>query len=135
MCFSMAPNKTSFNETFAAAGDCCADLFCRRSSNTERRSLLHEDYNYKMRTWCASTKRAFKKFLQLLTVPKCRPLIRHFNSHHPSKKTSQFQYDPVSYALNFDGGSFNHRDEATFHSFSARFASPISRTTVLLLNH
>ncbi|KAH9297187.1 hypothetical protein KI387_028869 [Taxus chinensis] len=40
-------------------------------------------------------------------------------------KSRRFQYDPLSYALNFDDGSVDE-DEHSLRAFSARFARPIA---------
>ncbi|KAH9297185.1 hypothetical protein KI387_028867 [Taxus chinensis] len=41
-------------------------------------------------------------------------------------KSGRFQYDPLSYALNFDDGTVDE-DEHSLRAFSARFACPIAK--------
>lgn len=43
-----------------------------------------------------------------------------------STKSARFQYDPLSYSLNFDDGS-RQEDENGYRGFSARFAAPIPK--------
>ncbi|KAM7477204.1 hypothetical protein LguiB_024447 [Lonicera macranthoides] len=47
----------------------------------------------------------------------------HHHHHHRRYSSENFKYDPLSYALNFENGSYD--DEARFRNFSSRLpASP-----------
>lgn len=63
---------------------------------------------------------------ELLAGPRWKTFIRRFNknSRHVGGSTRlgvRFQYDPLSYALNFDE---NPDADAGFRDFSSRFAAP-----------
>lgn len=81
--------------------------------------------------WWSRGLRALKKireWSEIVAGPRWKTFIRRFNrnraSNSNSKRTPKYQYDPLSYALNFDeghNGDFN--DEATFRNFSTRYAA------------
>ncbi|PSS13913.1 Interleukin-2 receptor subunit beta like [Actinidia chinensis var. chinensis] len=55
---------------------------------------------------------------------KCRHRIHRIGRHHHHwrhSSSSNFRYDPLSYALNFDD---SHLDEAPLRNFSARVPTP-----------
>lgn len=71
---------------------------------------------------------AFKKvreWSELVAGPKWKTFIRRCSKNRP--KPGKFQYDPLSYALNFDEGhgqNGNLEDEdRVFRDFSSRYAS------------
>ncbi|QHN82891.1 hypothetical protein HN51_059479 [Arachis hypogaea] len=41
------------------------------------------------------------------------------------RRRMQFQYDPKSYALNFDDGMIENEDDGAYLDFSARYACPL----------
>lgn len=74
-----------------------------------------------------------------MVAPRWKTLIQRFrrkkNNQHPSvdggwrtRSAARFQYDPMSYALNFDegpeDGSPNGAAQLGYRDFSARFAAP-----------
>lgn len=81
--------------------------------------------------------RAFKKlreWSEIVAGPKWKTFIRRFNRSRSGGgggsggRHGKFQYDPLSYSLNFDegpghNGSLDDDDFSGFRNFSTRFAS------------
>ncbi|KAJ4973900.1 hypothetical protein NE237_007074 [Protea cynaroides] len=78
-----------------------------------------------------------REWSEIVAGPRWKTFIRRFNKKNNrggggsvAWKTGKFQYDPLSYALNFDEGQGQngHSDEDVFfRDFSSRYASiPIS---------
>ncbi|KAI3701554.1 hypothetical protein L6452_26730 [Arctium lappa] len=82
-------------------------------------------------SWLMIRFKRLKELSELVAGPKWKNFIRKF-SKKPKKGNSQFQYDPESYALNFNddcgGGGGDGDDDFLSRSFSTRFA-PHSRST------
>ncbi|PWA82136.1 hypothetical protein CTI12_AA177610 [Artemisia annua] len=70
-------------------------------------------------SWLMSRFMRLKEFSEFVAGPKWKNFIRKF-SKKPRKGNSSFQYDPQSYALNFNGDS--NDDDLLPRSFSTRFA-------------
>ncbi|KAG5018601.1 hypothetical protein AAZX31_06G062700 [Glycine max] len=72
--------------------------------------------------------RAMKVLSEILVWPKksfsLRRLRTCISEAKEMKRKMQFQYDPKSYALNFDDGSIEE-DDGVFLDFSARYACPL----------
>ncbi|KAJ9163724.1 hypothetical protein P3X46_023359 [Hevea brasiliensis] len=123
---------------------CCFCFPCfgsRRSSSVGlawweriRSSRRHSDDN----PWWHTGVRAIKKireWSEIVAGPKWKTFIRRFNRSRSSGngRHGKFQYDPLSYALNFDEGpgqssNFDEEDDyGGFHDFSSRYAS-VSRS-------
>ncbi|KAA8535279.1 hypothetical protein F0562_030282 [Nyssa sinensis] len=97
-----------YEETFSAGGCGCFRLFCckrRQSNGGESRCLLPQKGGHK-ETWLAKELKKAKEVSELVAGPKWKNLIRKVSKCFNKKKSSrtQFQYDPHSYALNFDDG-------------------------------
>lgn len=77
--------------------------------------------------WWSRGLRALKKireWSEIVAGPRWKTFIRRFNQNRASKRTPKYQYDPLSYALNFDeghNGDFN--DDAALRNFSTRYAA------------
>nr|GLL26694.1 uncharacterized protein LOC109158099 [Ipomoea trifida] len=77
-------------------------------------------------TWLCKSVKAFKKvreWSELVAGPKWKTFIRRFNKNR--SKTGKFQYDPLSYALNFDNGPDHNgdsEDSVAYPDFSSRYA-------------
>lgn len=69
-----------------------------------------------------------REWSELVAGPKWKTFIRRFNKNR--SKTNKFNYDPMSYSLNFDDGpgvNDQSEDDSLFRDFSSRFASiPVS---------
>ncbi|KAM1009454.1 hypothetical protein ACFX13_045750 [Malus domestica] len=66
-----------------------------------------------------------REWSELLAGPKWKTFIRRFNKNNP-RRSVKFQYDPMSYALNFDEGpgqNGNLSDDYLYKDFSCRYAS------------
>ncbi|GKV18898.1 hypothetical protein SLEP1_g29219 [Rubroshorea leprosula] len=88
--------------------------------------------------------RAFKKireWSEIVAGPRWKTFIRRFNRNRSgggsgSNRNGKFQYDPLSYALNFDEGpgqigNFDEDEEhGGFHAFSTRYAAVPGSATV-----
>ncbi|KAD4180116.1 hypothetical protein E3N88_28707 [Mikania micrantha] len=72
--------------------------------------------------WLMKQFKNMKEFLELAAGPRWKNFIRRF-SKKPRKANSPFQYDPESYALNFNDGGGGGEDDSVSCSFSTRFAS------------
>ncbi|KAA0055216.1 hypothetical protein IC582_029748 [Cucumis melo] len=87
--------------------------------------------------WWTGGIRSLKKlreWSEIVAGPRWKTFIRRFNRNRPATvKLGKFQYDPISYALNFDEGhnngdvDFEGNHEYTggggFQNFSDRFAA------------
>ncbi|KDP33548.1 hypothetical protein JCGZ_07119 [Jatropha curcas] len=117
------------------SSSCCCCFYLKRNSNGSRRYLLgrkQEEIDNK-ESWVVEKAKKVKEISEVLAGPKWKNFIRRCSSVHGygfcSKKTSkmQYQYDPQSYALNFDDG-IDKELEDSFPGFSARYATPLGRT-------
>ncbi|XP_071726819.1 uncharacterized protein [Rutidosis leptorrhynchoides] len=82
-------------------------------------------------SWFMNRFKTLKEFSELVAGPRWKNFIRKF-SKKPRKGNSPFQYDPESYALNFNnsnGGINGDDDDMLPSSFSTRFA-PHSRSSM-----
>lgn len=112
---------------------CC---FCFPRFNCRRSSTVGlswwEQIQSQNRWWtpAVTALQRVREWSEIVAGPKWKTFIRRFNrnrsntntSHHPHGK---FQYDPLSYSLNFEGnGNFDHDDDFSgFRDFSTRYAS------------
>ncbi|KAJ7956263.1 NHL domain protein [Quillaja saponaria] len=82
--------------------------------------------------WWSRGVKAFKKireWSELVAGPKWKTFIRRFNRNRSggTGRHGKFQYDPLSYALNFDEGprenaNFDGEEYDGFRNFSTRYA-------------
>ncbi|WCJ36048.1 hypothetical protein M5689_017270 [Euphorbia peplus] len=104
----------------SSSGSAWWDRFRSSSSSTPQ---SHDD------PWWSRGVRTFKKireWSEIVAGPKWKTFIRRFNRN--KTRHGQFQYDPLSYALNFDeggqSGEFNEEDDyGGFRDFSSRYAA------------
>ncbi|KAJ0965428.1 hypothetical protein J5N97_026566 [Dioscorea zingiberensis] len=79
--------------------------------------------------WWAKPFLKVREWSELVAGPRWKTFIRRFRrSSKLGRMASSFQYDPLSYALNFDDGAGHHDDDgqeedAGFRDFSSRFAA------------
>lgn len=124
---------------FANRGGCCCWFPCfgsRRPANTiwERIASTPEEEAESTswtREWMGKGIKTFKKvreWSELVAGPKWKTFIRRFNKSRGSKSGGKYNYDPSSYALNFDDGPGQYGlivedDDRSFRDFSSRYAS------------
>ncbi|KAK7330464.1 hypothetical protein VNO77_24658 [Canavalia gladiata] len=117
----------------------CSLLFCfgprRRSSWWERVRSTSWSQSQPAPTgdrWWSRGLRALKKlreWSEIVAGPRWKTFIRRFNRNRNSKRIAKFQYDPLSYALNFDEGQNGDLyDEASLRNFSTRYAAVSARS-------
>ncbi|CAJ2664391.1 hypothetical protein L195_g038054 [Trifolium pratense] len=78
--------------------------------------------------WWSRGLKALKKlrdWSEIVAGPRWKTFIRKFNHHRSSRRmaNSKYQYDPSSYALNFDEGQNEFSHDEGFHNFSTRYAA------------
>ncbi|CAN4082476.1 unnamed protein product [Withania somnifera] len=109
---------------------CC---FCFPSFRCERRvweRVSTSDQKEEPHWWDNGLNAVMKvrEWSELVAGPKWKTFIRRFNKNR--SKGNKFNYDPLSYALNFDdgpGANDQSEDDRLFRDFSSRFASiPVS---------
>ncbi|KAG6482344.1 hypothetical protein ZIOFF_058975 [Zingiber officinale] len=115
---------------------CFSFNFCSPCSSSSSSHSASEPWHG---SWWNRVISKIRDFSDKVVAPRWKTLVRSFsrkndnNEHHSggddgwkTRSMARFQYDPMSYALNFDEGpededaQFGHRD------FSARFAAPTS---------
>ncbi|KAJ8427316.1 hypothetical protein Cgig2_030581 [Carnegiea gigantea] len=117
-CFGSSPSSAAARLTSAAPSSSSFWDRLRTADSADR--------------WWAKPIRAFKKireWSEIVAGPKWKTFIRRFNrnNHHRHRNhvaAGKFQYDPLSYALNFDEGPTQIEEEYDhFPDFSSRFAA------------
>lgn len=106
-----------YENTVSAKG-CGFDCFGLFSFKTRRRgneydNLLHEGEYRLGETWWNEKLKEVKEVSELCAGPKWKNFIRMIGRYFSFKrnKHSNFQYDPQSYALNFDSGFDREGDD------------------------
>ncbi|KAI9174161.1 hypothetical protein LWI28_013008 [Acer negundo] len=109
----------------------------RQSSSTvglawwERIRTVHQIQPPHSQRWWTPAVSAFlrvREWSEIVAGPKWKTFIRRFNrnrSGNSNHNHGKYQYDPLSYSLNFDesGDLDQDRDFGGFHNFSSRYAS------------
>lgn len=77
-----------------------------------------------------------REWSELVAGPKWKTFIRRFNrtSAASRSKSGRFQYDPMSYALNFDEGAVQDGqfdEDRVFRDFSSRYAAIRGQNSVI----
>ncbi|CAN0877510.1 hypothetical protein LINGRAHAP2_LOCUS11925 [Linum grandiflorum] len=78
--------------------------------------------------WVVEKLKKAREISEVVAGPKWKNFIRRFSRsavgsvNTNKKRTAKFQYDPQSYALNFDDGDAT-ADDCAYPDFSARFAA------------
>ncbi|KAK6783744.1 hypothetical protein RDI58_017198 [Solanum bulbocastanum] len=124
--------ESYFHEEPSSIWCACFRFPCFPSTQKEgeANSLLQERENRD--SWIVKNMKELKEYSELVAGPKWKNLVRkmgkYCNPKKSSAKTTQFQYDSDSYALNFDngGGDVREDDDGLLRNFSSRFAAPFS---------
>ncbi|KAL4584953.1 hypothetical protein LXL04_009566 [Taraxacum kok-saghyz] len=98
-----------------------------------------EEYNSNRTLWSrgVAALKKIREWSEIVAGPKWKTFIRRFNhSKSSGKQSSKFQYDPLSYALNFDQGPLQNGDPETeneymIRNFSSRYAMPPSTIPII----
>lgn len=115
----------------------CFRLFCCFDTHdSESAGFLYQQPSgdlINQDTWIMKRVKSVKEYSELVAGPKWKNFIRRFSKKPKwknSSNTTPFQYDPQSYALNFnDGSNYKEDDDLLPRSFSTRFAPPSRSTT------
>ncbi|KAK1420955.1 hypothetical protein QVD17_22948 [Tagetes erecta] len=77
-------------------------------------------------TWFMKRAKSLKEYSEMVAGPKWKNFIRRFSRRPKTRANAHmpFQYDPQSYALNFNDGDDREDDDLLPRSFSTRFAPP-----------
>ncbi|KAE9464328.1 hypothetical protein C3L33_03746, partial [Rhododendron williamsianum] len=119
-----------YPETSSATGCGCFRLFrfCRSCGGEDSWRLLNNQRgDHHQTTWLESKLKDAKEFSEVVAGPKWKNFIRKLGKlFHKKEKRTTRQYDPYSYALNFDEGEED--DEYLGNGYSSRFvaAGPFS---------
>ncbi|KAK9280312.1 hypothetical protein L1049_014000 [Liquidambar formosana] len=125
--------EDDYEETFTGCG--CGWLWqlCFRRKHGSYRYLLQQQ-GEKRESWFVEKVKKVKQVSEVVAGPKWKNFIRRFrgycnnnnnNNNNNKRRMHQFQYDPRSYALNFDDGVIDREVDGAHLGFSARFAAPI----------
>lgn len=119
-----------YDEAVSPSGCCCHPLFSfkwRKSNDNERGYLLQQKGEQQHReTWWVKRLNKVKEVTEVLAGPKWKNLIRKiggYRNNKSKKERNKFQYDPQSYALNFDN-SVDGEEDGLLRGFSSRFSAP-----------
>ncbi|KAJ6915230.1 hypothetical protein NC651_017272 [Populus alba x Populus x berolinensis] len=104
-------------------GFCCRPR--RGSSNGMERNLMLKQEEVMIKDgWLVEKVKKVKEISEILAGPKWKNFIRRFSNNNKKRSRMQCQYDPQSYALNFDEG-FGREVDSEYPDFSARYAAPV----------
>ncbi|KAL5981932.1 hypothetical protein ACLOJK_015999 [Asimina triloba] len=83
-----------------------------------------EPKNKEKTRWWKDAAKKVREWSEVVAGPRWKTLVRRFNKKvsRSMKRKRKFQYDPMSYAMNFDG-SFDADGENGHRSFSVRYAT------------
>lgn len=92
-----------YDEEIDPSSSCgCLWGLCGRRTGAQRYLLQPQEGDQE--SWLAEKVKKAREFSEVLAGPKWKNFIRSFSTIY-KKKRVQFQYDPQSYALNFDDGN------------------------------
>ncbi|KAL0461678.1 UNVERIFIED_CONTAM: hypothetical protein Slati_0055400 [Sesamum latifolium] len=117
-----------FHETEFVSRGCCSFFRfpCFKSKKWERISTLEreQEVSGSGSLWGKGIQavKKVREWSELVAGPKWKTFIRRFKKTPSRPKPGKFQYDPFSYALNFDESS-QFEDERIFRDFSSRYAA------------
>ncbi|CAN4100480.1 unnamed protein product [Withania somnifera] len=67
-----------------------------------------------------------REWSEIVAGPRWKTFIRRFHRNKSGSRNAKFQYDPLSYSLNFDEGRGNNgeeEEELVLRNFSTRYAA------------
>ncbi|GAV63009.1 hypothetical protein CFOL_v3_06531, partial [Cephalotus follicularis] len=103
-------------------------LRSRKSSGLSFWQRIQSDHRHH---WWARGLLKIREWSEIVAGPRWKTFIRRFNrtaGGNTATRQTKFQYDPLSYALNFDEGHLGNSDQADddvagYRDFSSRYAS------------
>ncbi|KAM0968939.1 hypothetical protein FF2_016986 [Malus domestica] len=98
----------------------CLWALCGRRIGARRYLLQQQEGEQAKESWLVEKVKKAREISEVLAGPKWKNFIRSFSTIY-KKRRVQFQYDPQSYALNFDDGNVDREAEgaaAAYHHFS-----------------
>ncbi|XP_061369752.1 uncharacterized protein LOC133312552 [Gastrolobium bilobum] len=125
---AMATDDDDMQEIMFAKRNCtCFWMPCFPSETSPSWWERVQTPENKERWWARGWKKV-REWSEIVAGPKWKTFIRRFNNNNKTRgvsyvKHGSFNYDPLSYALNFDDGSVIGEEVYGYGGFSARFAS------------
>ncbi|GKC04647.1 hypothetical protein Tco_0996257 [Tanacetum coccineum] len=126
-------SNTTYDYSDTSPNGCFSSLFCcfeSRHHDGETAGFLYQPSGdfIDQDNWFMKRAKSVKEYSELVAGPKWKNFIRRF-SKKPKTRSHAYQYDPQSYALNFNDGLDIHEDDDLLpRSFSTRFAPPARST-------
>ncbi|KAJ9184062.1 hypothetical protein P3X46_007843 [Hevea brasiliensis] len=108
-----------YEKAVTFSGCCCFHGLCWKRNNNHGYLLSKQEEIKDI--WFVEKARKLKEISEALAGPKWKNFIRWHGFN--KKRRMKYQYDPHSYALNFDDG-IDKEVEVSYPDFSARFATP-----------
>ncbi|KAH7684102.1 hypothetical protein IHE45_05G224700 [Dioscorea alata] len=108
-------------------GWCCCGWFSSRSCRLSDWEPIRSAVDHGMDPWWKRAILRVREWSEIVAGPRWKTFIRRFNRGGGIRR-ARFQYDPLSYALNFDEGTEDFDGDGchSYRNFSARFAVPVS---------
>ncbi|GMH21474.1 hypothetical protein Nepgr_023316 [Nepenthes gracilis] len=136
-------DEAASTDAFDSGNGCCFHLPCFGSQSKKVRiggsSSTKTSFLERIRIaenenkWWARPLRAFKKlreWSEIVAGPKWKTFIRRLNRNRSGERHVKFQYDPLSYSLNFDEGPPQNRDlDEDYPDFTSRYVCKSSVAT------
>lgn len=120
-------------DSASGSGCCCFRLLGfrvfrpqRKRNDNESKYLLQQKGELR-ESWWKNRLNKVKQVIEVSAGPKWKTFVRKFSGfgiNKNKKDRNKFQYDPQSYALNFDGGFDSEEDDLVL-GFLPRSAAPI----------
>ncbi|KAF3787753.1 hypothetical protein EJ110_NYTH22416 [Nymphaea thermarum] len=102
---------------------------CIRDEWWERVKTAAEEPDNSDKWWVRgwNALRRVREWSEIVARPKWKTFIRRFNRNGRAR-LGKYQYDPLSYKLNFDEGGPNQETDYAYGDFSTRFAAPLNKS-------
>nr|GFA04238.1 hypothetical protein [Tanacetum cinerariifolium] len=122
-------------ESFSAARNCC---FCLPIRWQKVQSSENDEQQSNATLWSRgiTALKKIREWSEIVAGPKWKTFIRRFNRDKSfARQSSKYQYDPLSYELNFDQGPLQNGDPETekeylVRNFSSRYVLPVAMIQV-----
>ncbi|XP_044479694.1 uncharacterized protein LOC123206529 [Mangifera indica] len=113
---------------------CCFNFPCFKSRQSSTAGLPWWNRIQSQNRWWTPAVTAFRRvreWSEIVAGPNWKTFIRRFNRNKSNNAHGKFQYDPLSYSLNFEENcNLDHdNDFSGFRDFSTKYAPCKSSTT------